>query len=162
MPVCEGPVFPWEEVWQSWQRLGIAVSGLLCPYILWREKCKWVGSFAGVPFSWSLSSSSPLHPSPGTQRHSVTHPKLRPTFIGTHIHTHTDACTLTPTYLPPCAYTLWNTHRVLDTHSHMFTVFVCLTHTPCLSTWCQAICCLCSFPGFASSSCSFLAVPISF
>lgn len=125
-------MFPWEEVLQSWQRLGITVSGLLCSYILWGEKCKWVSSFTGVPFSLSLSNSSPLHPSTGTHRHRVTHPKLMPIFIETHIHTQTDVCTLIPTYLHPCAYTLWNTlsHTQFWTHTHTCSLFLSVSHTP--------------------------------
>ena len=100
----------------------------------------------------------------GTHRHRVTHPKLMPTFIETHIHTQRHMHTHTHILAAMCLYALKHTptHTVLNTHSHMLTVSVCLTHTPCLSTWCQAICCLYSFPVFVSSSCSFLAVPISF
>lgn len=134
---------------------------------LWWKKCKWVSNFAGVPFSLSLSKSSPciLQGAPAdTQRYShQTHTCI---YRDTHIHTQMDLNTLTHSYPHTLTHVPIHsgTHTVLNPHSHMITVPVsgCLTHAPCLSTWCQAICCLYSFPVFVYSSCSFLPVPISF
>ena len=80
-----------------------------------------------MPFSLFLSNSSPLHPSTGTHRHRVTHPKLKlmPTFIETHIHTQRHMHAHTHILSSMCLYALKHTptHTVLNTHSHMLTVY---------------------------------------
>lgn len=124
----------------------------------------------GQQFYWSVFLSVPFQflPSASFNRHSQTysHSPQTHAHIYRDAHSHTDRCMHTHTHIlaSMCVYALKHTltHTVLNTHSHMLTVSVCLTHTPCLSTRCQAICCLYSFPVFVSSSCSFLAVPISF
>lgn len=87
------------------------------------------------------------------QTHS--HRSQTRTYRATHIHPQTHSSPHTCTHL---ACTFSGTH----THTHAHSLCLGLTHTPCLSTWCQAICYLYSFPAFVSSSCSFLAVLVSF
>lgn len=117
----------------------------------------------GQQFCWSAFISVPfqllpLRPSVGAHRH--THTKVIHA-LQRYTHSHTDIHTdkLVPTYLHTWACTLSGTHThtytLLNTPHISFSLSFSLSHTtPCLSTQCQAICCLYSFPVFVSSSCS--------
>lgn len=103
---------------QSWQRLGITVSSLLCSYTTGWERCTQVSNFAGVPFSLSPFQRFPLCPSnmhPQTQTHSHQ----------THAHLYRDRHADTPAHSYPqhaCIYALWNTHTHPPTIEHTLLV----------------------------------------